>query len=158
MIKKYGSICMGLVLLMSCDTTRIYEDFEEIPQGWSLVDTIQFDVAYNPATAGLIDLTTQFRCAITYPYSNLYYYLIITDSRDSALLSKLEEVQFFDAKTGKPLGDGLGDLYHREDLVVTGLSLPTSDTLTVSMIQYMRLDTLRGIDRVGLRVNTQVED
>lgn len=157
MIRTLGLILCVCIGMTSCDSSRIYEDFKELPSGWSISDTVNFAVALD-AGQNTYQFTSQFRCDVTYQYSNLYYYFQVRNTRDSLLYDALEEVQFFDQKTGRPLGSGLGDLYHVEDLVMADFNNGGLDSVRVSMIQYMRLDTLQGIDRIGLRVNTQESD
>jgi gliding motility-associated lipoprotein GldH len=143
-----------LVIIYSCDSSRVYEVFEEVPEGWSVGDTAIFDVPLTSPEQSY-QFTSQFRCDLTYPYSNLYYYFQVRDEQDSLLSSELLQVELFDPKTGAPLGSGLGDLYHVEDISLSGFNPDQEGTYQVTIIQYMRLDTLRGIDRIGLRVNTQ---
>lgn len=156
MKKVIGCLLVG-ALLYGCDSTRVFEEFSEVPSGWAIADTITFQVELEPAEVPF-QFTSQFRTDISYPYSNLYYYFQLTDQSDSLVYSELQEVALFDAKTGEPTGSGLGDLYHVEDVVLTGYQPTRRSKLQVSLIQYMRLDTLRGIDRIGIRVNTQESD
>ena len=95
-------VCLSLIwLLYSCDSTRVYEDFKELPYGWSVSDTVSFEIELDPSDAPYI-VTSQFRSDISYPYSNLYYYFQISDHRDSLIYSELQEVELFETKTGKP--------------------------------------------------------
>lgn len=146
------------LLLFSCDSSRVYESFHELPQGWSATDTITFDVGLEDMNREY-RLTTQFRCSNTYPYSNLYYQLILKSIEGEVLSSGLEQVFFFEQKTGKPLGDGLGDFFTVEQSVDRSWPIGITDSARVQIVQYMRIDTLQGIDRVGLRINLpHIED
>lgn len=152
MIRSIVILSLTLIAMASCDSNRMFEEFRELPEGWAVVDTASFPVYL---TQGDKDyrMTTQFRCDISYPFNNLYYHLILRDSRRSVLSSNLEQVLFFEPKTGKPLGSGLGDLYSVEQTIDRVVTLNEPDTVWVQLIQYMRQDTLKGIDRVGLRVD-----
>ena len=151
-------VCLSLILVLkSCDSSRVFEDFEDLSSGWAISDTVSFHVELGPSDFPYM-ITSQFRADISYPYSNLYYYFQMSDEKDSLIYSELREVELFEAKTGKPLGSGLGDLYHVEDVSFIDLSIAEKSKFKASIIQYMRLDTLRGIDRIGLRVNTQSPD
>jgi gliding motility-associated lipoprotein GldH len=154
MRQKLGLLTIIILFFFGCDSTRVYEDFQELPEGWAVGDTLQFRVLLD-GSEGPYDFTTQFRCDAAYPYSNLYYYLLINNRKDSILFTGLKEVMLFEPKTGKPLGSGLGDLYNVEHPVLSDFSVIGKDSLMVSIIQYMRIDKLQGVDRVGLRVNVQ---
>jgi gliding motility-associated lipoprotein GldH len=154
---KIGIVLMSIVTIIGCDRSRIYEAFNDYPMGWSVGDTAAFKVQVDKNNVPLA-FTAEFRCDNTYPYNNLYYRFEISDQQDSVLYSELKEVLFFEPKTGKPLGNGLGDFFTVEDKVLTEWNDVTSDSIEVSIIQFMRIDTLRGVDRVGLRVDLQSED
>jgi gliding motility-associated lipoprotein GldH len=154
MRQKIGLLAALTFVIFGCDSSRVFEDFKELPEGWALTDTVKFVVALDQ-TKGSYDFTTQFRCESSYPYSNLYYHLQLKNTKDSVLHEGLNEVNFFEPKTGKPLGSGLGDLYHIEHVALEKFSLTKKDSIQISIVQYMRIDLLQGIDRVGLRVNVQ---
>ena len=85
-----------------------------------------------------------------YEYNNLYVRFLLRDSVDKVLMDSLLNIHLFDPKTGKPLGQGFGNRRIRYDTLPGGLIQAKS---TFQFIQYMRKDTLAGIESIGLKIN-----
>ena len=58
----------------------------------------------------------------------------------------------FDQKTGKPLGDGLGDIYDHKVISSRSFMFPTKGKYTIKLKQYMRQDPLPYIMSMGVSV------
>jgi gliding motility-associated lipoprotein GldH len=103
-----------IVALFACDPARLYEKNHDLEGYQWYIDTIpafQFEVK---------DVSTPYkiyyniRNAAAYPYHNLYITYYLSDSTGKILTSRLQEVMLMDPQTGKPLGDGMGDIFdHR---------------------------------------------
>jgi gliding motility-associated lipoprotein GldH len=61
-------------------------------------------------------------------------------------------MDLFDATSGKPLGDGLGDIFDHRILALSDYRFETAGTYRFKIEQYMRQDTLPMILSMGLRV------
>ena len=59
---------------------------------------------------------------------------------------------FYDVKTGKPRGSGLGDMYSHQYTIFKGVRFPKMGKYQISLEQYMRTDTLKGVISVGASI------
>jgi gliding motility-associated lipoprotein GldH len=57
-----------------------------------------------------------------------------------------------DAKTGKPQGTGLGDIFNHQFDLLHGFRFPKTGTYNMTLKQYMRQDPLPDIYSIGLRI------
>ena len=66
----------------------------------------------------------------------------------------MEELILFDSKTGKPLGDGLGDIFDHKFKIksLSNYRFPKAGEYTFSVEQNMRQDPLLGVMSVGVSV------
>ena len=60
--------------------------------------------------------------------------------------------QAFDKKTGKPLGDGLGDLFDRSISIFENQQFSYVGDYTFKVKQFMRMEYLPGVHSFGLKV------
>jgi len=136
---------LGLVLF-SCDGTRVYEQFEEVPnQLWASTDTLHYELQ-NLDSAEHFLVSVRFN--EDYPYTNIYLKLLESDSSGTMLEEKLVNVILFDPKSGKPLGKGFGgtrSLYDTLDYKIN------KNAYNLDILQYMRVNQLKGIQAVGLK-------
>ena len=61
-----------------------------------------------------------------------------------------------DAKTGRPLGSGIGDIYDHQFELLHDLKFNAAGTYKIILKQYMRKDPLPGILAVGIRVEKKL--
>ena len=144
--------CLLLILASSCDPNRVYEeniDFEDAL--WTVDNVPEFtfeikdtDVSYN--------IKINIRNSLSFPFHNIYLKYNLSDSIDRALISELKEYYLFDAKTGTPQGNGLGDIFDNQFNLTENYSFSSPGKYTVDLQQSMRLDTLPMILSVGVRV------
>ena len=59
-----------------------------------------------------------------------------------------------DEKTGKPMGDGLGDLFDHKIIALKNYRFPRAGKYTFKVRQYMRQDPLPAILSMGVSVET----
>lgn len=145
------------VLLSACDEKRIYEknfDFEN--RYWIVNDQPEFQFSISD-TAIPYNLYCEIRNEVSYPKTNLYLTYYLHDSV-GLLQKKLVSNLLFDEKTGQPFGtSGLGDVYDHKVPLLMGYRFKHPGTYTIKLEQFMRLDTLRGVLAVGVRVEKAVE-
>ena len=160
MFSKSGSsisfqwfICLGVLLsLISCDKARVFEENHEFnSKNWYVdsVQTYQFTVSdvskpYNV----LINL----RNSDSYPYYNLFLRYYLADSLGKELKSQQLELLLMDAKTGKPQGKGLGDIYTHQFDLLKNYTFQKPGSYQIKLKQYMRQNPLPEINSVGIRV------
>lgn len=149
---KFVYLIILSILIYSCDSSRVYEDFNDMEEAFWHIDSIQtFDFQIEDTTRNYNVLAT-FRNASSYPFYNLYFQYSITDSLGEVLTQELKEVTLFNAKTGEPYGDGLGDLFDHAFPVRENYTFPSPGTYSLQFQQFMRMDTLPFILSVGGRV------
>lgn len=144
--------------LISCSGNRVYDDYVDLNQGIWHVDSLtafQFEI---PSDTSEYTLSYNVRYAAGYPYYNLYITYYLEDSVGETISSELQEIILFDKKTGKPLGDGLGDIFDREVLIFSGLKFPYHGEYTYKVKQFMRTEELAGIMSFGLKIEVKEGD
>lgn len=141
-----------LVFFSACDSSRVFEDNRNLEEHfWHKDSLVSFDFAID--NAGLpYNLYLNIRNASAYPFYNLYYQYTLSDSSENTLKSELAEIYLFDPKTGKPYGDGLGDLFDHQQPILENYRFPSPGTYTLTFQQFMRRDSLPYILSVGTRV------
>ncbi len=138
----------------ACDPGAVHKDLAKFDDyKWAADDIKKFEFEIKDNTE-VYQLNYLLRNAINYPFYNIYLKTWLRDSTGQDLKSGMEEVILFDEKTGKPFGDGLGDLF---DPRVTasqyrGLKFPYAGKYTFEMQQNMRPDPLVGILSIGFEI------
>lgn len=143
------------ILIFSCDSNRIAEDNKDIDNYWKGDSIAHFNFKIEDST---IDYNVFFsvRNGVEFPHSNLYFKYVLKDSIGKTLESELVNFQLFNAKTGYPLGNGVGDIFEHQYELLTKYKFITSGTYQVSFQQYMRYDSLPEIYSVGFRVEKTI--
>ena len=150
--KKISLIAI-IAFCFSCETEGIYKGIEDIKDAkWFLKQTTNFTVEIKDETLPY-NVFYYVRNSLSYPYYNLYLKQDLTDAAGNPLnLPKLKELILFDPKTGKPLGDGLGDIFDHKIMVLQDFKFPKKGKYTLKLTQDMRQDPLLGIMSVGMSV------
>ncbi|KEO74790.1 gliding motility lipoprotein GldH [Anditalea andensis] len=138
-------ILTGLLGFTSCDQNRLYEEYNHLQMTqWSETDTVAF--VYEPTVRSPAAFLA-IRYNDGYDYHNLYVKYQVLDSIGNIREERLINLQLFDPKSGRPLGDGFGNtytLYHPLPIKRWGDHF--------RFIQYMRQPELPGIEAVGLKI------
>ncbi len=156
-MKKYVLIPWLLVTLAlgSCDSNRVFEknqDFKD--NAWAIADIQEFRFEIKDTTKKYA-IFFNVRNAIFYEYYNLYLKHTLMGPDGKAISTNLHELFLMDKKTGKPLGDGAGDIFDHQVLALKNQTFTRPGTYTIRLQQYMRRDPLPGVMAVGIRVETQ---
>ena len=143
---------LSIFLLISCDEHTILKDNYDIPNAkWSVKDTPTF-------TFEVKDINTSYnvfynvRNNRNYLYHNLYLTHYLTDSEGKIIHQHLDEIILFDPVTGKPSGDGLGDIYDHRVLAFRDFRFPKKGIYKIKVSQYMRQNPLLDVVSVGFSV------
>lgn len=148
-------MAVGAILLFACDSNRVFEDHNDFDSRiWAERDSVVFnfrientDVPYN--------LYYTVRNSVDYPYARLFVNYTLRDSAGHSLAESLSTSHLFNMKTGEPLGrSGLGDLYDHREVMLENYQFRQPGLYSVTLQQYMRLDSLEGLLAVGVRVET----
>jgi gliding motility-associated lipoprotein GldH len=145
-------LIIGTLALASCDSNVLYKDHEDIEEGeWFIKNepTFSFEITDTTQTYNVYYLV---RNAAGYPYYNLYVKRFLLNPENKIVNEALNELILMDEKTGKPLGDGLGDLFDHKIIALKNHRFPKAGKYTFKVRQYMRQDPLLGILSVGVSV------
>ncbi|GAB4000531.1 hypothetical protein GCM10028807_53810 [Spirosoma daeguense] len=141
-----------LLLAVGCDTNAVYKEYADIEGGkWYIKNAPSF-------TFEIADTTTSYniyynlRNSLSYGYYNLYLTRYLRDASGKEIESRLDELILMDPKTGKPNGDGLGDIFDHKFLMKRNYRFPKAGKYTMEIRQYMRQDPLLNILSVGITV------
>lgn len=149
---KYLVILFVVLGIASCDSQRVFEENKDIEdKSWHVDSLISFDFKINDASIAY-DVYTNISNESAYNFYNLYYKYALRDSTGEIFRSELVNVDLFEQKSGKPLGDGLGDIFDHRQLILDDFLFEQAGLYSLSLQQYMRVDSLQDIRSVGVRV------
>lgn len=143
---------LGLIFFSSCDTNTILKDNYDIPDAkWFVKDnpTFAFDVTDIDATYNVFYNVRNNR---NYLYHNLYLTHYLTTQSDKIIHQHLDEVILFDQVTGKPSGEGLGDIYDHKVLAFKNFKFPMKGKYKIKISQYMRQNPLLDVISAGFSI------
>jgi gliding motility-associated lipoprotein GldH len=146
-------LCFGLVVV-ACRPDGHFKEHQDIEDGlWYLKNepSFTFEITDTTKTYQVYYLV---RNAVQYPYYNLYLKRTLFDGQKKIMSEKLNELILMDEKTGKPLGDGLGDLFDHKIVMLKDQRFSQKGKYTIKIQQYMRQDPLPGIMSMGVSVET----
>lgn len=136
---------------LACSDDRIFEEFTEFHHlNWASSDTVTYNIS------GLKDAQVMSAIGVRYnddyEFHNLYVRCFLKDSIGQVKQDTLINLPLFNAKTGKPRGRGFGNRLTFYD------TLPFNKfegSNSIQFVQYMRKDTLEGIEAVGLKITNR---
>ncbi len=144
------SLALLSAILISCDSNTVFNKNVVIPsEGWYKNNTVAFDIGISD-TLEAYKFGLNIRNSIDYRYSNLYIFLITefpngNISRDTIELNLAND-------EGKWLGKGWGDIKENNIVLKSGLTFPLKGNYRFLIQQAMRVDTLKGINDIGLSI------
>lgn len=142
----------------SCDESRVFEENSDIENKIWIADSIlNFDIDIQESKE-TYNLYINIRNSVSYPYENIYLTYYLKDTLGNQLESELVNFNLFDPKTGRPLGDGLGDIFDHQFLVLDNYKFQKPGRYVLQLQQYMRMDSLPEILSAGIRVDKKAAD
>lgn len=159
MKRKTSLLYLSFALLLSaCGPEVIFQkayDFED--EIWNADELAVFEVEI-PDVSIPTDFFYNIRYRREYPYQNLYVQLQIEDSTGAVLLSQLQNISLFDAKTGEPKGKGLGSSKDREIRGLKEYTFPSPGTYTIKVEQRNRDEATPHVVSFGLWLSPSTND
>lgn len=136
---KLAGIGLALLLALSaCDERRVYEKNVDITNNaWHKDSVVHLQVPIEEPDAAY-NIYYNIRNALSYPAQNLYLQIEIADSTGRTLASDLNNIELFERTTGKPYGDGLGDIFDHQIPVYRNFSFPHAGTYDIRIQHMMR--------------------
>lgn len=151
-MKQLALVVLMALLVAGCDTNAVYKEYTDIEGGkWYIKNTPSFTFDIKDASIPY-NIYYNLRNSLSYGYYNLYLTRYLRDSTGKELESRLDELILMDPKTGKPNGDGIGDIFDHKFLMKRNYRFPKPGQYTMQLRQYMRQDPLLNILSVGITV------
>lgn len=151
-IMSAGKILLLLVIVFTyaCSTDVVYNENRTIDKkGWFKNDIARFDIEIDDSLA-TYDYYINIRHTVDYRYSNLYIFMNTTYPNGN---TGRDTVEFVLAdKSGKWFGNGWGDLKEISIPIVKEMKFPLKGAYTFQIQQAMRIDTLKEINDIGIRI------
>jgi gliding motility-associated lipoprotein GldH len=145
----FFSVC-SLLILFSCDPSRVYEKNIKIPDGiWDKDHKVSFEVFIDD-TASAHNLYVNVRNTSLYPFSNLYLFIETTAPSGHAIRDTFEVILADDR--GKWLGSGLGDIWDLQQIYKRNVRFAQRGYYSFQYQQAMRMDKLPFVLDTGLRI------
>ncbi|WP_460220488.1 gliding motility lipoprotein GldH [Psychroserpens sp. MEBiC05023] len=156
---KYWFICLLIVIVASCDSNRVFDEYKSVPDEWDKDNKIEFKVI-PPDSTNAYNLFVNLRNTEAYKYSNLF--LIVELSYPNGKTTK-DTLEYKMANPdGTFLGEGFTDVKENK-LWYKGFDSPfvfeESGEYTINIQHAMRqngsvngIDKLEGITDVGFRI------
>ncbi len=148
-LSKFG-FYLALLLLVSCDANKVYDEYQAIPsEGWLAKTSIDFEIEMEDTEASVFSYLIGLRNNNNYRYSNIFFFV---DIENPAGEHQLDTLQYLLAEpNGKWIGSGVGAIKHNiykfkdEQSLVNGL-------YKIKVSHGMRDDVLLGIEDIGFRI------
>lgn len=138
--------------LNACDSNRIFEQNVDITQTkWHKDSVLKFSFEITD-TLSKYNFYYNIRNTVSYPFYNMYVTYYLVDSLDRRISSDLQNIDLMHSKTGKPYGDGLGDIFSHQLLALPNVRFLKKGKYTFKLKHYMRRDPLPEIVSMGLRI------
>ncbi len=144
------------VICMQCCTPAVYEKNYDIPNNkWKMENTLNFTFKIEDIKAEY-NFFYNIRHNLEYPCYNMYVKYFLEDAQGKEIKNNLQDITLFDAKTGKPLGSGLGGVYSNQlaNPELVKFKFPKKGNYTLKIKQYMREkhNPLKGVLNMGIRI------
>jgi gliding motility-associated lipoprotein GldH len=137
-------------MLFSCQQQHVFHSYQDLPSNvWVAAQPTSFQ--FEVKTAGEYVLSYHLRNTREYPFYNLYVQYELLDEQGKILRQQLHESNLMHPKTGAPLGNGESLYDHSVQLFRHRFDSPGQYQFKIS--QYMRLDSLQGVQAVGLTID-----
>lgn len=149
-------IFFGLLVLLSCDQTRVYDKYQSLPNEWHKDTIVSFNLE-APDTINKYHLFINLRNSSDYGYSNIFLITEINFPYGKVVNDTLEYEM---AKpSGEWLGTGFGEVKENKLWYKESFQFPEAGQYTVNIQQAMRkrdsvtgIEKLEGVTEVGLRI------
>ncbi len=145
-----------MTVLGSCDGTRVYEENHELKNNNWFIDSVQTFTFTIEDPKKPYNLFLNVRNSVSYPFYNLFLRYYVYDSTHKELKSQQLELILMDPTSGKPTGNGLGDIYTHEYPLLQHFEFPERGSYSIVLKQYMRQDPLPEVNSVGIRLENFV--
>jgi len=138
------------MLFSSCSYDSVFDEFQAIENGnWHFRDTLYFTFEVED-TSQYCDFNFILRHDNDYNYSNFYSFVRLEFPNGRARLDTIEIV--LATKSGKWLGQGIGDVYAHEARYLSRTRFPLKGKYSFQVLHAMRDELLQGVNDIGIAI------
>jgi gliding motility-associated lipoprotein GldH len=149
-MKKGCLIFLVLILSLSCDRQRVFEEFRPIKgQTWNSNEVMHFNVNINDTTTAH-NVYISIRNTGDYEYSNIYLFVTAHSPNGSQVRDTIE-ITLAD-EHGKWLGKGAASIFTLYHPYRENIRFPFHGIYQFDLEQAMWIKDLKHISNIGLRV------
>ena len=143
-------ILTSLLLLPSCHSKTVYTNSQAmVGKIWKLTDIPAFKVLITDTLTSNNVIFT-IRSSSSYPFRNIYLF-VTTSSPDGRNITDTLQYNLADEK-GKWFGKGFGDIHELNLPYKSNVFFPLKGTYVFKIQHGMRIENLKGIYDIGLRI------
>ena len=143
----FSTIC---ILFVSCSKKEIFSEFHSFYNSeWSQQETARFEIPIQDITASY-EVFCEIRNNNDYPFQNIWLFIDIQNPKGE-ILSDTLPIELADMY-GKWRGKGIG-LYTSSHSYKENIQYPDTGTYVYTIRQGMRINPLKGISDIGLRIS-----
>ncbi|MFT7101770.1 MAG: gliding motility-associated lipoprotein GldH [Bacteroidia bacterium] len=137
------------VSLVSCGQV-LFQESQTVPnKNWEIGNNITFDVEVKDTMVGY-DFYIDLRNEANYPYANIYMFVNTIFPSGKSAKDTVECI--LADRTGRWLGNGLGDVIDNHILFKENIRFPNKGTYSFAFEQGMRNEALPAIIDVGISI------
>lgn len=155
MINPRFSITFFLALLLSicgCDSEYSLTQVQNFPESvWKKDSIISFKFKIERPVSPL-NLLYQVQFQPDYPFENIWLDYSLKGPDGNELTASRDNLNLFEPKTGKPLGDGVGNRIFLDAFFLKSIRLKDTGVYRLDVKHYMRQENLTGIQSLGLKI------
>lgn len=140
-----------VVGLCACDSNRVYEQNRDFNTKHWAVDSVA-EFKFEADKDQVYNVYINLRNSIEYGFYNIYMQYSLEDTLGNVIQSDLVDYNLFEPKTGKPYGQGLGDIFSHQLPLMENYTFEKTGGYLIKLQQFMRKEELEGILSVGIRL------
>lgn len=138
------------MIMFSCSQDVIYDQTIEVKSAsWEKNELARFDCEIEDTLTNY-RFILNLRHNIDYKYSNLFLFMNTTYPNGNKGRDTIEIIMA--EKSGKWLGSGWGEIKDLSVPLIENIRFPLKGNYTFQLQQAMRIDTLSGIENIGIRI------
>ena len=151
-IHKIGNLFFVLFCLMSCNSSSEKVEMKNLNGIWDKKTQQKFDFKIDESNESN-NIIIVVRNNNDYPYSNIRFIVNATDAQTKK--KSVDTLNYVLAKpNGEWIGKGFGDTKETLFQYKLNYKFPKNGDYSIGIIQAMRADQLKGIEDIGLKIET----
>ena len=150
------------VVLVSCDSNRVFDEYRSVPDKWHKDSIMEFNVS-PPDSTNKYNLFVNLRNNNDYAFSNLFLIVEINFPNGKVLKDTLEYQMT--KPSGEFLGEGFSDIKENKLIYKEGVVFNESGEYKVNIQHAMRMngevngiENLEGVLDIGFRIEKYLQN